>query len=409
MMATPLDDPRNHAPAVSPDDGWGDMYLIAAPLEHRQVAAPVVLPPKRTPATRAESTDHDRIETGLRIDITPQPREADEPPFHLEVEEINGSVVRLDAVIEPPPKVPRQNTFKPRRATEEQIRHGEGREWGRASRHSLAWILGSSLGIAAVVVVSLMMLPMINESNAARPRPGQIELVVDSDDTPEGVEALNAMVARRPQAFALFTRFAVASSAEEILPTVRDPDGIQPLLGNPAGPLVDNSKWSLPAETTWGALENEGLVYGLLEGPLPDFARFRCYVVVDTDHALRIDWKATTAFGSADFNQLAAGSGDPSEIRAWISPTGFYTAVFPEADFQSFQLVAPDRRESIWCYTRRGDATDQELSNQFMEGEILKADQQSVRITVRLARGPDGSLPNQWLIEELLHQEWITP
>ena len=30
-------------------------------------------------------------------------------------------------------------------------------------------------------------------------------------------------------------------------------------------------------------------------------------------------------------------------------------------------------------------------------------------MTLRLSRGPDGAMPNQWLLVELLHKEWIAP
>ena len=343
--------------------------------------------------------------------MDPLLRKNEDPSPGLEVEEFNGKVVRLDAVIASPPKIPRQNSFKPMAAVEhDSARHGESREWGRAPKHSLTWILGSGIGISAVVVFSLMMLPRINQSNAAGPRPGQIGLVVDTDEPPpDGIEALNAMVALRPQADALFTRFALASNPAEILKSVRDPGLVAPLLEQASLPLISDADWTLPADTHWGAFENAGRVFGLLDGPLPDFSRFRAYLVLDDGGQLRVDWKATTAYGSADFEQLSGGSGDPSEIRAWISPSGFYTAVFPESDFQSFQLIAPDQEKSVWCYTRRGDPADLELSNPFMEGEILDAASQTIRVTVRLTRGPADSLPNQWLLEELLHHEWITP
>ncbi|MEY3897606.1 MAG: hypothetical protein RLZZ214_3127, partial [Verrucomicrobiota bacterium] len=42
-------------------------------------------------------------------------------------------------------------------------------------------------------------------------------------------------------------------------------------------------------------------------------------------------------------------------------------------------------------------------------GEIIGESKSIQKATLRLTRGPDGSIPNQWLIRELLHIDWATP
>jgi hypothetical protein len=122
-----------------------------------------------------------------------------------------------------------------------------------------------------------------------------------------------------------------------------------------------------------------------------------------------MDWKATTGYGTATFGELAQGAGDGSEIRGTISPDSFHTAAWPESDYQSYQLLAPSGRTSLWCYAKRTDAVGIELGGYFASGEVLIESPDKKKVTVRLARGPDDSLPNQWLIEEMLHIDWINP
>jgi len=122
---------------------------------------------------------------------------------------------------------------------------------------------------------------------------------------------------------------------------------------------------------------------------------------------LHLDWKATTGYGTATFGELARNQGDAKEIRARIQSSRFYTAIYPEAEYQSYQLVSPDASEAVWGYTRRGEAADSLLGKLFWSGEILDNSVEQKKVTVRLERGPAGSLPNQWQIAEMLHNEWL--
>lgn len=122
-----------------------------------------------------------------------------------------------------------------------------------------------------------------------------------------------------------------------------------------------------------------------------------------------MDWKATTGYGTAPFEKLTLGEGDASEIRGWLLTASFYTAVFPEADFVSFQLLSPDRREPLWCYARRGTLESQSLTTLFPHGEIIEERNTSQKVTLMLERGDGQGLPNQWLVGKLLHKQWISP
>ena len=121
-----------------------------------------------------------------------------------------------------------------------------------------------------------------------------------------------------------------------------------------------------------------------------------------------LDWKATTVFGTASLSQLSEGAGDGSEIRGSLSKADFYNATWPEEDYQSYRLTTPNEEASVWCYSRRGETAKHSISSLFNSGEITGEAQTIRKATLSLARGPAEALPNQWLIEEMLHVDWGT-
>lgn len=40
---------------------------------------------------------------------------------------------------------------------------------------------------------------------------------------------------------------------------------------------------------------------------------------------------------------------------------------------------------------------------------FLAGHSQQKKVTLRLAPAPQGTMPNQWRLAELLHKEWIAP
>jgi hypothetical protein len=128
-----------------------------------------------------------------------------------------------------------------------------------------------------------------------------------------------------------------------------------------------------------------------------------------TDGKLQLDWKASAGYGTAGFTGLPKGVGDGSEIRAIISISDFYTNAFPEAAYKSYQLFSPDKEVSIWVYSRRGEPADSELGRLLDKGAIIEEAPDRIKLTLRLSRSVDGGLPNQWLVEENLRNDWIHP
>jgi hypothetical protein len=402
-METPTD-MFSHAPDVSPEDVWGDAACLVADGHGPAVA----LPPKRVkedkPAGRfAMVTDGD---SGLRIGTRTVSHSSVETFPKLEVQEIDGNVVRLQPEEPEAERMPRHLVFHERPASVNEIELvGEAREWGKSRKQPIIWILGTGVAVTALVIGAILALPFVNKSNAARPGSGESDLIVE---TVANGEAMADMLYRKDEAKTVFRSFLAASSVDAMQPLLRNPGEVtsliqasrhMPHLAPDFPPLKINS---------WTACENQSLTYGLLSGTMPDYSNFETYFIV-SDSRLAMDWKASSAYGTADFSQLMNKQGNPAEIRCWIEAAEFYTLGFSENSYQAYQLASPDKQQVIWAYARRGSAIHRLLRTLIKGGYIIEGRAEGQKVTVRLAPGPDDSLPGQWEILELLHKEWIAP
>lgn len=404
-METSLIDRLSDTEDVSPDDVWGDV----AGLESDPHNTGTALPPKRVKDEKQASGAAEG-EVGLRIGSGISSHAAGEVAARLEVQEIDGTVVRLDPEIPAEPWAPRHVNFQQRPAVPAQDRAtaGEARDWGKPKKQPVIWIFGSSVAVVAMVVGAVMLLPSIDKSIAARPRPGDTELVLEPDGmTQEAVDIKN-MLARQTEAEDIFRALVTAPSVAEMLPMLRQARKTSELIQANPHPLGAFAGQPAPRTQHWTSLQRDGLTYGLLKGGLPDHSGFEAYFVME-DGKLVLDWKASSGYGTANFADLAQKRGNPAEIRVWISNAEFYTLAFPEEAFQCYQLLSPDKQQSIWAYCRRGSEVESIINTRLQGGYILQNQVESMKATVRLEAGPAEALPNQWLIGELLHKDWISP
>ena len=151
-------DPNNHVPEVSPADGWDD----AEGFDANAGPAATILPQRRTISERAAVAAVDPLDSpGLRIEPNVARKEAGDTESRLEIQEITGSVIRLEQAEPGPEKVARTLVFHERPTREDPSRNpkGEGSDWGDAQKFSWHWILLIGTGVSAVIVLALMLLP----------------------------------------------------------------------------------------------------------------------------------------------------------------------------------------------------------------------------------------------------------
>ncbi len=397
-------DPNNHAPKVAPDDSWGDGDSVEAeaPLPY--------LPPRRVSAEKTATTA-DGTQTkgaiGLRIDSVISRSEPREAPPRLEVQEIGGSSIkRLDQALPRPEKVVYQGGFKekPEPDPETEDKSGEGEDWGNEKRISPKMLLIMGGSVLAFIILALILQPYINPPMGKSSAPSYT--VVD-DETLPGTEAMDFLFKRQVEATRLYLTYLHATRVEDIIPLIKNGEGLKSILLNQWRPRDIPTSWTPDSSTIWSLSESSNPAYGVLEGTLPDQSRFAAYFVQNGSKLL-LDWKATVAFSTATFDELSHATGDGSEIRGTISSSPYYDPVWPEEDYISYRLTAAKENLSIWCYARRGQTADLALAPLFRQGEIVQDEQMPQRVSLRLVHGPNPTQPNQWLIQELLQSGWLT-
>lgn len=393
-------DPNNHVPDVAGDDAWDDAAAVPR-LE------PLARIPSRGARHGAPVGTSLKPEAGIRIDGPNQPKKPDQDTRRLKVETIGASVVRLETEVAPP-RVERIVTFheRPTLSADSHQNRGEGSDWGKKHTISPRWILAMGATVVTLVVLGMLALPSINAPNAVLPEAQAPPHQPDAHEKSLSIVALNRLLDRQPEAIQIYRSFVAAAHPDEIDPLIRDAPGMRETLRQWWQPMRLPGQWEPAADSGWQVMELEGHPCALLSGRLPDNSKFQAYFVADGDKLL-LDWKATTGFGTAHFKDLEQGRGTGSEIRGEISLTDFYTLEFPEKDYQSFRFVSPDREHFLWCYASRDSAAYPKISNELLSGAIVEKVADSKKVTLHLERGSDGTLPNQWLIQDLLQIDWV--
>ncbi len=399
--------PNDQTPEASSGDDWDD----AEGFTQEGAGTATVLPPRRVAVDREGFAVAENFPSRLRLEPNVARREAGDVRAKLDVQEISSRVFRLE---QPAPswslKAVTPMVFQERGSQKANSNdpRSEDHDWGIAHKFPLRWILGITIGGAAMIILCLALLPYINRSNAVQTSTANNNLRIVEEETVEGIDGLNALLPMQPEAEQIFKTYASAAVVDDVIGLLRNPSMVEKTVRKHWRPLGISRDWVPLQDTTWQVLRSNKTIYGLLEGRLPEFSKFSAYFVRRGSH-LQLDWKASTGFGTATFDELSKNHGDPTEIRGLISRNTFYTATWSEQKYQCYQLLAPSGETSVWCYVRREDAAGKACANLFQSGEILEETNSSQKVTLRLERGPEGTPPNQWLIGELLQIDWITP
>ena len=329
---------------------------------------------------------------------------ADDPEkvIRLEQEEPRTSVTPRQVI----PKIEKIEVVSPRR------QRGEGSDWGKARPQSARWIIAAAVAIILLIIGAVAIHPWLSRSSlpvSNKPRVVPLEPIQPLDGTAIAkFGGFDLTGASEVEAIALLTKYAGASSVEEVIPLVR---------GGGAMEHVLRKHWkSWGAGPSWQPHMNGGLrvtdtgtfSYAVLLGQRPDFSPFVAYFVIE-DGRLVIDWAATETHGDLDFEQLREGEASGGTVRVWIEETDYFTLSLPESDFRSFRLTSPNWEDAVWGYVRRGGAFEENLDRYFKSGAILQAPSGIQRATLVLEKAHEGTLPNQWMIREILHNDWTTP
>jgi hypothetical protein len=410
-MSPPVPNSTNQTPESSPKTSESD----AAEAVPEQPTQATVLPPRRVASVPSEAaSEADRI--GLRIESQFLRTQSPSLSQRIEVQELAGSVTRLEQMTPSPEKIPRQVKFVQLPVREEGAISSSdvGSQWGLEKRRSVSWLVIAGASVVAIVVLCVFLLPLVNSSYRKKARLARLAKPVTTAVAPVAKEKIppeiaNPLTGKQAEAMQLFRTYATATTLEEILPYLRDSETLAPILRDRWQAMGISKQWQPATECSWLIVPQESRSYAVLCGVLPDQSNFTAYFVNEGGKLL-LDWKATTTYGTATFAELEKKQGDPTEVRGKISFSDYYNATWPEKVYQCFKFTSADKESTIWCYAKRGESANVSLFKLLFGDDKNGVTELKVnRITLRLARGPDTSLPNQWLVQEMLNPDWITP
>lgn len=393
-------DPNNRAPEVRPGDDWDD-----EPGDPEGIrTGGTWLPPRRIQASVevSRSPVSEAPPEGLRIgSAAPRPKSiAGASPIDVAV--IGGGVPKL-VPIERPSRVAAAGTFKeavrvdPVGSPGPQTRPVQG-------RIPLKALFAVGGCVVLLVLTGLWALPAINRKYLSKLDAGEKWVIEQRAES----TAMDALAARASEAMEMFRLYAVARTVDPILPLLAYRETLdESLVRARHRPLDVEPGWSPSLDSTWSVIDEDGRCHALLEGLLPDGMAFAAFFVVEDGDRLRMDWKATTGYGSADFSELARGVGDASEVRVVLSPGEYYNASYPEERFDAYRLSAPGGEQRLWGYVAKEAALAGELKRLFPESIILEGGPSPRRLTLVLRRGVADAAPGQWEIGEMLHKDWL--
>lgn len=402
-MEPVVGDPNNHVPEVLPGDDWGD---VAGGGEAR-VATGTVLPPRRVRGSGDTVRDQpEPMAEGLRIEAMPGRLKAGIEGAPIEVAEIGGSVLKL-VPTERGARVPGVGGFKeagrkveplPAAGTAVDPRHGG------LGRLSLRAMLAGGGCVVVLVLAGLWIQPWISRQQLSNVAPTEKWVIEERRES----MAMDAMAARVSEGMEMFRVYAVADSVDAILPLLSRRHGLDEAVVRTGHRLLKvDPSWSPSLDSNWSVIEEGGLCHAVLEGVLPDGSVFFAYFVVDEGDRLRIDWKATTAHGTASFEELARGEGDAREIRAVVVPGNYFNGAYAEERFDCYRLDSAHGDRSIWGYVAKDSELAANLKRMFPESVILEGGTTPVRLTLALRQGPGGAAAGQWEMGEMLHKDWL--
>lgn len=377
------------------------------------------LPKAAVPARRGGSEEGPgKAAAGLRIEprvFAPSPdREDGDEPGALVINRLGEGIVRLESGRETlvEPKESRRPVMQKREPGKKPRDEELGESWGGTKKHSVKWMLWGGAGVIVAIVGGWSIQSFLTaQAPVELEKTGYSAIEVVNDIVPtEDVTAYFSENAGEvdQQMREVLASYAQARTVEEIVPLVRNGHALRVLLRKQWKPWNAPKGWVPAAESLTGYTSVGRFPYGSMTGVGPDYTSFQVYFVRQ-DNRMVVDWEATSAYCDPAFSTLMEPAVREAVVRVVVSPTSYHNVAFPESDYAAYRLSYPGNDDLIWGYVRKGTPAFSAMEALFSSGAILVEQKGDQNLKLRIARGPEGAMPNQWLIVDVLHKGWVSP
>ncbi|MES2709161.1 MAG: hypothetical protein V4726_21375 [Verrucomicrobiota bacterium] len=205
----------------------------------------------------------------------------------------------------------------------------------------------------------------------------------------------------RDKVWKVVTQFCNAQNPRELLPVIRDPERVGPLISEyygrgghtwypvTVGEVLDPSEFE--TDKNWTAFKL----------PLPDF-RARSMAVEETPQGFKVDWESFVAYSEISWKELREKRPkSPVLLRAIIRLTEYYNLDFPSDEtHRCFQLNDEGRENVIYGYVKRGSKIEARMQE-------LMLNALDVHAIIRVAYPAHSTANNQVEITEMVAKGWI--
>lgn len=407
------EDPNNNSPPVLPDDEWHGLdvdQIYDSQLPPRRSELPgmakVVLNP----------SSFDTIHPGRHLAESSSVREASDfisqVKFDIHVDRSTSEKRDFHAArvmndleqADDPAKRGRRVLTKSR------LSHEERDDWGVGPKKSATrWILYTAMGLIALMGWAIFSSRFFDEKSDTKSNKngsGRIDSSKAKKEPARVLGALGKLVNSSQEASRIFGLYAQARSESEFLQSIYLGSRNAPSIVDKWKPMGADRGWMPSDKASWKTFQVGELPYAELSGLDHNFSKFVAFFRYENSD-LKMDWKATTGYGTADFDQLKIGKGDGSEIRGRVSRSDFFTHQLSDEKYHSFIVRSPKNDVSIWAYTEIGSQVDQDILALFSVSQITGEYQTEAEIILDLERGNQEILPHQWMIKRLIAANWL--
>jgi len=420
-MKPSQEDQNNHVPELSSEDEWDNFELEAdsAKSPPPPLQDDAILPPKKDlkPVNVTHYEARSKVGDNNSEIISSKgevPAAPDGKSSRFRVREIAPGKDSGASSRGIPKSAPNISNHKRKGSSDKVARRrrrlvsGERNDWGEnEGRNSMKWMLYSGVGLVLLMILAVFLSQRISqETERESDRPLYKKLVASEDEVDDDSILIELSNNNLDEARDIYAAFVTAKSISDFSDFLYAREKILPFVEGQWEPSGKSEGWRPRENSTWTTLEQDETRYGVLEGRKEDFTRFSAFFR-HGESGLELDWKATVGYSTASFDKLTVGKGDGSEIRAWISPSDFYTYAFPENKYRSYRLMSPNEDHTLWGYTELEGELGKKLRDLFAPRQITGEVQSRVQAVISLERGPDESLPNQWIIKDLVRLTWL--
>ncbi|WP_411825814.1 hypothetical protein [Luteolibacter sp. AS25] len=422
-MKPDLHDAHNDGSNLSQEDEWDDSDDVVAENPKVLPERKQSLSPSKSESKTADSSTPVSAESEKKLRLTKVQNAGSSGKngkkrsqvFEIGSKSEKKSVSRGKPSVAPaaisPEAVKDEESAKRRRNNKD-----EQQNWGQQTQDTtLKWMLVSGiLVVAGIVVLALFLSQIIGKKEVRESQKSifsKIAPVVSKFEAAENGAAeatvTEKLMIQEQRARSIIEAYLKAKTPDDFSGFIRKSDEIMPLVEKFWKPIEDvDEDWKLGSNSNWRVIRDGGLHYAILNGENPDFTEYTAYFVLEGED-IKLDWKASSGYSSANFADLMKGEGDASEVRVWMSPADFYTFSLPDGEFMSFRLSAPNREQNLWGYVPREGKLFEEIIPFFAASQISGERKNEVQVILKLVEGPEGSIANQWIIEDVLGESWI--